>query len=129
MLELSNTTILCLTKLTLYKAGNEMCSFVLFWSCIECQTYKTKLFVSMLYPVNNFRQLQLSMVSCHHHHHSQLTFAFSHLGCGWKGDNCPPHPSILHHILLHSQQVHVLHHTITPLFSRPPCYLRLFIDT
>ena len=41
---------------------------------------------------------------------------FSHLGWDWMGDKCPPHPLILH-------QVHILHHTITPLIPRPSCRL------
>ena len=57
----------------------------------------------------------------HHHHESCLTSAFSHLGWGWTDDDCRTHNSILCHMLLHSQQVHVLHHTITPLFPRPSC--------
>ena len=42
---------------------------------------------------------------------------------GLDGNDCPPHPSILHHMLLHSQQIHILHHTIFPLFPMPSCYL------
>ena len=37
------------------------------------------------------------------------------------GNDCPLHLLILCHILLHSQQVYILHHTITPLFLRPSC--------
>ena len=48
------------------------------------------------------------------HYHSRFTSAFSHLEWGWMGDDCPPHLSILHHMLLHSQQVPVLPQTITP---------------
>ena len=42
-----------------------------------------------------------------------------HLGWGWTGDDCFPHTSILCHMLLHSQQVYIFHHTLTPLFPRP----------
>ena len=35
------------------------------------------------------------------------------------GDDYSPQQLIFHHMLLHSQ--HILHHTITPLFSRPSC--------
>ena len=48
--------------------------------------------------------------------------AFSHLGWGGTGNDCPPHPLILHHMLLHSQQNHILHHTTTSLFPRPSCW-------
>ena len=54
-------------------------------------------------------------------YHSRLTSTFSHLGWFWSRDDCPPHSLNLHHVLLHSQQVHILHHTITPFFSRPSC--------
>ena len=35
------------------------------------------------------------------------------------GDEWLPHLSFLRHVLLHSQKVHILHHTLAPLFSRP----------
>ena len=56
----------------------------------------------------------------HHYHRSCITSAFSHQGWGRPGDNCPP--SILPHVPLHSQQVYILHRTITPLFPRPSCW-------
>ena len=54
-----------------------------------------------------------------HHHCFRLTSIFSHLGWGWACDGCYQHKSLLHHMLLHSQQIHIiLHHTFTPLFPR-----------
>ena len=68
----------------------------------------------------------------HHHHYSRLTSTLSHLGWGWTGCDCPRYPSFLRHMLLHSQQVHILYHTITPLFPRPsyrPLLLPLIYPT
>ena len=50
---------------------------------------------------------------------SRLTSTFSHLRWGWKGDDCPPHLLILRHMLLHSQQVHILHQTTFSLQCSP----------
>ena len=57
----------------------------------------------------------------YYYHHYHLKSVFSHLGLGWQVITAQaPHQSILCHMLLHSQQVHILH-TITPLFPRPSC--------
>ena len=66
----------------------------------------------------------------HHHHHFHLTSVFSHLGWGWTGNDSFPHPSIriLYHMFLHSQQVHIIYHTLTPLFPRPSTGYRLPIS-
>ena len=62
---------------------------------------------------------------CIHNHFFHLLAVFSHLWWGWTGDGCFPHSLILRHMLLHSQQNHILHHTLGPLFPRPRPSLRL----
>ena len=43
---------------------------------------------------------------------------FSHLGCGWTNNDCPPSVDPVSHASPDSQQVIMLHHTITPLFTK-----------
>ena len=38
---------------------------------------------------------------------------------GWTSDDCPPHHSILCHVFLCSQHMHIPRHTPAPLFLRP----------
>ena len=52
------------------------------------------------------------IINHHHHHHFHVTSVFSYLGWGWMGKDCFPHALVLHHMLLHSQQVHIPHHSL-----------------
>ena len=69
----------------------------------------------MLYSLSLLRTFLIIIT-----HHFCLPFVFSHLCWAWTGADCFLHLSILYHMPLHSQQVHFLHYTLTPLFPRSP---------
>ena len=71
-------------------------------------------------------------IGYHHYHHFLLKSIFSHLGCGWMGNNCLPHLSIECHIFspppnkFISSITHSLHFfmaflaAVCPQLSPPP---------